>query len=696
MMHRILGNGGRCGMLVGGLLCLMAVAAGPRAGVVEDASSRGDAEVARILGEAVREAGYEVVSIGADVVCDGEALAKNKCDLLVVPNARALPLGAVASVRKHLEAGGDLIACGLPAWDEMVVKIDGKWRTRSECEAMLGGVRAQQRIVDFEGEDMGSWRRSSNVGEAAAKIEVVKEAWGQALHVGVPNLTGWDTLAKGYPKAFPAGHTVTCFRAKGGERTKQMLVEWMEKDGSRWIATVNLTPGWKEYALPPEAFVGWELPAGRGKAGDHLRVENVEQFSIGLGMSHGDLAGGRHEYWFDDLGTAVNPLGDAPRSTEVPQLEMLSPGYVTYEAAGPVKIGAAEGMLDSMKVDGPVLALHARPGAAGFGKRQPYRWQTLLYAQAENGDYRGAVAAMVIPTGQRYRGSVWAAFTPTEARFYQDLKVRRVITETAKGMRRGVFLQEGGAGYYTAFEGQAIPLGARVMQVGQEEPGEWSVRIRVVGQAGARERDVYDRSWRVRGGRGEAVEVRDVLRLVEPAGGRYVVTTELRREDGGEVTDRLRHELYVYRPKDTPRFIEARDGGFWLDGKRWKAHGVNYMPSSGIAQAEHGMFEQWLGAAAYDPEIIERDLERIRGMKLNSVSVFLYHQSLKAQNLLDFLRRCEAKGLKVNLSLRPGTPLDFRWELMREMIETLRLAKNDTVFAYDLAWEPSHFDHKYQ
>jgi hypothetical protein len=32
--------------------------------------------------------------------------------------------------------------------------------------------------------------------------------------------------------------------------------------------------------------------------------------------------------------------------------------------------------------------------------------------------------------------------------------------------------------------------------------------------------------------------------------------------------------------------------------------------------------------------------------------------------------------------------MDFPWDLVREMIQVGRLAENDTVFAYDLAWEP--------
>jgi hypothetical protein len=119
------------------------------------------------------------------------------------------------------------------------------------------------------------------------------------------------------------------------------------------------------------------------------------------------------------------------------------------------------------------------------------------------------------------------------------------------------------------------------------------------------------------------------------------------------------------------------------------------MPSSGIGIGGE-VFEQWLDRAAYDPEIIDRDLRRIQDLGLNSVSAFVYRRALPAMNLLDFLRRARDLGLRVNLSLRPGTPMDFRWQEMRELIEGFRLAENDTVFAYDLAWEPSHYDHRHQ
>jgi len=73
---------------------------------------------------------------------------------------------------------------------------------------------------------------------------------------------------------------------------------------------------------------------------------------------------------------------------------------------------------------------------------------------------------------------------------------------------------------------------------------------------------------------------------------------------------------------------------------------------------------------------------------MNMISTFIDTTIMPDRNLFDYLQRCDKYGLKVNLSLRPGTPMDFEWDKMREMIVQNRLAQSDTVFAYDLAWEP--------
>ena len=112
------------------------------------------------------------------------------------------------------------------------------------------------------------------------------------------------------------------------------------------------------------------------------------------------------------------------------------------------------------------------------------------------------------------------------------------------------------------------------------------------------------------------------------------------------------------------------------------------MPSSGIGIEDGPFFERWMSARSYDPEIIERDLRRVKAIGLNALSIFCYYEDIHTQNLNDILYRADALGLKVNLSLRHATGFEFPWEHIREMIESARLPENDTVFAYDIDWEP--------
>ena len=510
-------------------------------------------------------------------------------------------------------------------------------------------------------------------------------------------LTGWDTfLSPPLTNPFPPGHVLTCFRARGTPQTRQLALEWTERDGSRWIATVDLAPEWRDYALPPEAFKPWQPPPHRRGKDDGFRPENAARFVVGLAHTHTAVEGGRQEYWLADVGTAPSPFGGArpPGDFKPPHWESLCPGYQFFPLTLPVRVERAgfradESDLSDTKTTAlapaALVGMHPRPRGVGFRQDRAYRWEPLLVAHdARTGEHRGAVAALLVHVKPPFRGGVWAGFTPTDPAFYRQTLVQDCLRHTLERMRRGLFLVEGGAEFFTVFEDQAVPLGARAVNFGRSAQDNLALQVRA--RSGQGEFAPPAARWTLTPG--ETAEMTHTWKPEHWPGRGWQVVSEL--FVNGQLADRLTHELHVWRPRARPAFIEARDGGLWLRGKPWKAHGVNYMPASAIGLANHQHFEHWVGRGAYDPEVIERDLRRVKAMDLNAVSVFIYHQSLDALHLLDFLRRCEALGLKVNLSLRPGTPMDFRWTEMRALIEHYRLAQNDTVFAYDLAWEPSH------
>ncbi len=608
-------------------------------------------------------------------------------DLLVIPSARSIPPSFIPALNQYLKSGGRLIACGLPLGELGVVKSGDKWTTRTDFQAALGQIKPQTILLKCDAGDMKRLERSSDDNARPDTVEsVATEDGTAALHLQMPKLTGWDTLNINFDHPFASGQSITCFRAKGSENTHQLAVEWQETDGSRWIATVQLTREWKSYALPPSAFAPWEPPKGRGGPGDTLNPAKAQRFAVGLAFSHTDFARGPQEYWFADLGTAKAPFNALPDTTQLPYLDGLCPGYQFFPVHGAAKLRTHEDerTITQTELDAPanLIALQPRPSGTGYDKHRKGRWQPLLEAYSNEGDYRGDVAALIVSLQQTHPSAI-AVFTPDDPGFYQQPKVQRILEDTARTLARGAFLAEGGSKYFTQPKSDPVIVGARATELQAQE--HLSIRILLL------DAEKRPQIWDYEDPNGFSHSL-DASALTWP----LTVSTELLA--GGEVIDRLDQHLYAYDPPAHPHFIEARDGQFFRDGKPWKINGVNYMPSSGIGMslADNELFEQWIGAASYDPEIVQRDLERIKKMNLNEVSAFIYAESLESGNLRDFLRRCDALDLKVNLSLRPGSPMDFEWEKIRPIIEKSKLAQNDTVFAYDLAWEPSHFDIAYQ
>ena len=102
--------------------------------------------------------------------------------------------------------------------------------------------RAESILVDPHGRDAAvlvvPGLRSPGAEVAAqpagvgAAVSVVGHPQGGALHVMLPNLNYWDTLRRHVERPFPDGHVLTCFRAKGGLETPELLIEWAERLGS--------------------------------------------------------------------------------------------------------------------------------------------------------------------------------------------------------------------------------------------------------------------------------------------------------------------------------------------------------------------------------------------------------------------------------------------------------------------------------
>ena len=682
-----------------------------RAAIVRAGLPGEDTKLVDALKTEIKAAGYAVHEMDAGELCNSAVLNAQTFDLLVLPNAADLPVKSVQPISDYAKAGGDIIALNAPLWQRPLINVNGRWTTHEDYQRENAGKLPDHVLFEFTPDGIKSWHRGTNAPENSALYETVADgpSPGQrALHVVISDLAGWDTFGvSDLANPFPKGHTLTVFSAKGDGRTSQLSVEWAERDGSRWIAVIPLYPEWRQYVLTPRDFRFWTSVEGRGGGGDSFKPENAASFSIGLAFSHTGVEGGRHEFWVGPVGTAsqVGPGHDVPAqppggpaqpggpvldAIDLPAFDTLSPGYKFFDIHGPVGLSVRpdqafipakqEGHGSPIPASGAIIrSPQPRPGGGGFDKRRDWRWIPIVEAKSPDGQWRGTPVTMVVNADGPCKGGVWAAFG-----LEGDLhKTPAIVGQIAARMRDGVFILDGGASYYTYFEGQDVVLGTRVCNL-SKMPADLTARVIVPGETTIRPPAV--KQWHFRVDPGEIKVVSDKWMPKDWPEGGHTILVELLR--GDRVIDSVTHRIDVWRPREKKQFITIKDGEFMLGGKRWRAHGVNYMPSSGIGTEDGEYFEHWIGARPYDPEIIDRDLDHMKQMGLNSVSIFVYSGYEKDQNLLDILCRLDARGMKANVALRPGLPSWFDWEKIKAIIVNARLAENDAVFAYDIAWEP--------
>ncbi len=647
-----------------------------------------DRELATRVAVDLRARNVPLVELAAEDVCNAGILSPEHFRALVLTSSAAYPAEGGRVLERFLAEGGDLIALGAPAFTHAVSRVEGRWMDEAQLRRLLAEQKPRTLLFDFETGSAEDWGTTQG-GAAQVELDFAAagpEGMGNALHCVVPNFMSWDTLIAPTVEApFAPDSTLTCLWAKGGPSTQSLALEWVEEDGSRWIATIPLTEQWQHYAVPVGQFRYWrDNPStGRGGSGDHFRPENAVRLTIGLSMTHTPMAAGRHEFWVDQIGTAPSPLGSAAGIGELTlaPIEMVTPTYKFHSVTSAVslKVTDKQNLLAPAELSVPpgLMSVHPRPQATGFDKDRKWRWIPLLEAYDDSGEVCGTAACMVLNRTGRFAHSATVTFALPEGAY--DDTVVDLVGQAVVRLCDGRFLQEGGAQFYAYFPGESVTLGARAAGIGTAGLEGCSAGFFVTSEIGTE----FE----------QTVPLTDGVATCTWSPGQFaksdydVICTLL--DADGRPLDVLKHPLVVWNPPDEPNFMQVRDGNFWLNGRRWTAHGINYMPSSEIGIEDGEYFEFWLDKQPYDPLVTERDLRRIAAAGMNMVSIFCYYRSLESRNLLDILERCRRHGLMVNLSLRPGTPLDFRWEEMQALIEAYRLAQNDTVFAYDLAWEPA-------
>jgi hypothetical protein len=605
----------------------------------------------------------------------------------------------------------------------MLFKWENEWLNSKDLEERINQYFLNQPkkiFLNFENEDLSKWTTESNSPKNPVNLEIVEGKVGKCLKV-TASLPGWGASASPIfeESPFTDEHSLTCFWAKGDETTRQMSVEWREKDGSRWIAVVELTPEWRFYSLPPSAFLYWpDNPSvNRGSPGDCFNQKNAKQILFGISDSHTPrIGGGKHTFWIDEVGTLNLPKEvealPSPSSLRPINLETISPSYKIYPLSkiDEFRTSQLAAFLKDSKIKENISGFSPvwRPQGRGYNRNRLWRWIPLLEAY-EKGEWRGALASLLL----KRDGTCLISFQLQNPSDIQKPSLTDILLQAVDRIN-GAFVFEGGAEHFIYNQGQDVKMGALLFNLSPEGK---SLKIKCSIRNG--KKNLFQKQEEISIPQKGKANLEWHWKAKSPSDGYSV---EIETSENGKLIDKISHPLTVLPPQKPPKkddFVSVKGSYFYLKGKKWFPRGINYWPSmlGGLDADIYG--GNWLSPTLYDPWIIEKDLTILEKLGINMLAAvgadisLISGEKRAVRNLLDFLHRADKHNMKVMLYI-PANPFNFEEEVIssirkgggvgevglasRSIEDVFRFIKETglpnitTIFAYDIAWEPAELD----
>jgi len=659
----------------------------PVVAVLDNNLPGAEAGLARLLASAAEAAGLRVELRPVSELIEKKPTAA-EWDVLVVPSAQVMPVGAAPALAHYLSSGGQLAltASGMP-FERQLVEAFGQWMTPEDAQAC---VEAAVTVLPVD-DDLPEKLEVATNAPAYRKTVTVEEAprlvGGQVLHFRLENFDGWTTWGAAIPPGrLSDDNPVLLFWAKGGEQTTHLTIELREEDGSRWIGSIPISTQWQRYGVSAHNLPFWPDCPTRGIRGgpqDHARLDKVVEIRVGLAKSHSPLADGPKEFWLSAIEAGPVVREATPEVLAVPELEAIAPFYKTFPYPKVTELSTPEGAVFGaarFEYRTEMRATYARPWARVVTGRRGKRWIPLLEARDADGGHMYA-AALVVQASGRFAGATWSYWALPQAAFEAGGQaLQRIFGQVLAAQARRLWMLEAGPDQVAYMPDQRPKAGARLVNLGPED-AQVEVAVRI-------SRDsspivAFSRQVSV-----PSLSEATVLEPWRPAGpGVYDVLVELRQ--GGAVIDRVSCPARILADAQPPPedYVRVDRGRFRLGGRPWFPHGTNFWPRyvSGMSAADYWL--HWQNSEHYDPLLVEEDLAIAESLGITALSIQPPPSERDIPCLWDFLERCRAHGLRVNLFV-PVDPRGFDAEYVGKLVEGGRLSRFSSLFAYDITWEP--------
>ena len=659
---------------------------------------------------ALSDVGESVTLLSANDAPD-EVFDIGKAGIVLVTGANKMRNTTIPAIQKYLNAGGRIVMLGGPAFETTLYDVDGEWITYNECLLRATSSDKKALVLDTSTKDTeAKLSRMTNNNAAGYRWSIgdygLEDSEGQLFHE-VDNLSGWDTfrLNLSYPKGDYSN--VTLYAKPGDDHTTGFYIELHEKGGVRWTAGVKFTSDdWEYYILTPQDFKWFSGGAATDKKVPDLN--NIEMLQVGFAGQAAVQTEGHHSYYIADVAFCT-PAFEMPR-VDTLTLDGISPLYEQYPITNAANIETYDNQVfvkerDYTLPDGLISCLPGRQGL-GYDNGRTSRFVPLLRVTDEKGLHSGYAAWMHIYSSTtdkngNMEGAIVAYFSATTEDFYDENGIA-AIRDVVEVMTRNVFLVEGGTDEFIYVAEDTAEISAGISYVTLNGADTTNLIANVTLYNGSKViKDFSSASIPPHSLKNNIMAVSGKYDLSAGQPDRAVATLTL----NGEIIDRVEHEVdfWVAKPENERSFVYIEDGMYKKDGKPITFFGVNYMPSSGASEADGTLFEHYVSAAAYDPDVYANDLAHIKDIGMNAISIFIHSASLDSNNVLHLVNMAEEMGLYVDLAIRGyAYPLkNYNAEKVKQFIHQYHFEENDNIIAYDIAWEErlgtyeGHYDTNY-
>ncbi|MDR3707463.1 MAG: hypothetical protein P4L33_04120 [Capsulimonadaceae bacterium] len=645
-----------------------------------------------VLADALSGAGYKCVTITPDQASNSTFLDPANFDLLIVPTGDAYPAKAQQALVDYLRRGGLLLTTGGYAFDRPLVQFDGKWLRSEDLPA--GNLPT----TPVFNESASGWIQASNR-TGSPLIESAPGPNGEpGVKISTDRLDLWDTaISPSIAGKLPVGWSITRFWAKGDAGTPSMLIEWHEKDGSRWKTKVSLSPSWREYVLFAKDFAYWQdsSSVGRGGGNDRFHPENASSMQVGVAV---DVAAKDqpHAVWFagvrvqadaagalrgqsPHINTRYGMIRDAmwPGSTQIPVFDAGFP----LDHVSSTRPSAGQDLITGFELHAPLTGYSAitmlDAGGHGFTPNLR-RWTPLLSCYDAYGHPRGEAGAMIQNYAGAFAGSSWAIFGVTNQDLFKtgSPALHQVLLPTVAGLLRRFYLHDTESEFACYRDGDAVHLHTNVSNFGKA-PRSALVRFMVRADGGVSADATPSQEITIAPGSTQLVDL--VWQPAKFASDYYTVTAELVM--GGKVIDHEDNAFVAWSPSILARGPKLGKEGthFTIDGRPTLLFGCE------------SFWGQTGNLTARSPAAFERDFAQMRSYGLRWSRAFLPFKTERDKRVCDaVIQLAQKNGIvlydAINMSnTADTTTLQQETATMREAIERY---KGVPGLAIDICNEP--------